>query len=346
MILAYPWLLALLPLPLLVRTAVPPYKTPTASLRVPQWALVVEASGSQPTRGASIHRRSTWQVACFVVVWCLLVVALARPQSLEPPITRESPTRDLMLAIDLSGSMETQDFQNDAGKRITRLEAVQEVLDDFLTSRQGDRVGMIVFGSGAFVQIPFTQDINVCKQLVHETSVRMAGPKTALGDAIGLSITVFERSELDDKVLIVLTDGNDTGSRVPPAEAAKIAHDQGIVIHTIGVGDPEAAGEDAMDEEALRSVAEETGGTYFFAADRDELESVYGQLDSMSQRTIESVSFRPKRDRYAEVIAMALGVSVSYFITVGLVRARSLRSRRTHPSLEPSIDDPPIELSR
>ncbi|MEM9365203.1 MAG: VWA domain-containing protein [Planctomycetota bacterium] len=328
MILAHPWFLLVFPLPLLVRYCVPPHRTPTTSLRVPLFDLVVDASHEQPTRGAAVFRRNVGQRICYAMVWCLLVLALARPQKLEPPITRDLPTRDLMLAIDLSASMETKDFQGQNGQAITRLNAVQEVLDEFLQRRKGDRVGMIVFGSGAFVQIPFTQDVEVCRELVQQTDVGMAGPKTAMGDAIGLAINVFQRSELDDQVLIVLTDGNDTGSRVPPGEAAKIAHDNGIVIHAIGIGDPEAVGEEAMDEEGLQSVAAETGGRYFYAQDREELESVYTELDSISERKAESISYRPKTDRYHFCLASAFVLSIGNSLVGVILGGRASRIRR------------------
>ena len=152
--------------------------------------------------------------------------------------------RDLLLAVDLSGSMETKDFKNAAGQTVDRLSAVKEVLNDFLTKREGDRVGLIFFGSAPFVQAPFTEDLKVCRQLLDEAQVKMAGPQTAFGDALGLAITVFDRSTVPERVLIALTDGNDTASKVPPAKAAEIAKDKGIVIHTVSVGDPKAAGED------------------------------------------------------------------------------------------------------
>src|SRR5690606_11944978 len=128
---------------------------------------------------------------------------------------------------------ETADFQNAAGKTVSRLDAVKEVLDDFLMHRKGDRVGLILFGSAPFVQAPFTGDLAVCRELLDEAQVKMAGPQTAFGDALGLAITVFDRSTVKDRVLIALTDGNDTASKVPPAKAAEIARDKGIVIHTI-----------------------------------------------------------------------------------------------------------------
>ncbi len=206
--------------------------------------------------------------------------------------------------------MEAEDFTNAAGEKVDRLTAVKEVLDDFLTRREGDRVGLIVFGNAAFVQVPFTQDLDACRMLLEETAVRMAGPRTAFGDAIGLGITLFERSEVEDRVMIALTDGNDTGSKVPPAEAAKIARDNEIQIHVVGVGDPSSVGEEALDEEALEAVAETTGGRYFFAQDRDELEAIYTELDRIGTRDIEAETYRPRLDRYHWPLAVFLMLSL------------------------------------
>ena len=268
--LAYPWLLALLPLPLLVWWLVPPHREPRQGLVVPFLPRLAELTGRQPGRGAAVVCAAAGCAFCVLgFCWLCVVLALARPQGIEPPITKTIPVRDLLLAVDLSGSMETKDFTDADGQTVDRLTAVKEVLDDFLARRQGDRVGLIFFGSAAFVQAPFTEDLDVCRELLDEAQVDMAGPQTAFGDAIGLAITVFDRSAVQERVLIALTDGNDTGSQVPPAKAAEIAKDKGIVIHTVAVGDPKAAGEDALDEATLEQVAAATGGLYAHAGDRD-----------------------------------------------------------------------------
>ena len=217
---------------------------------------------------------------------------------------------DLMLLVDLSGSMEAEDFTNAKGDTVDRLSAVKEVLDDFLTDREGDRVGLVVFGTAAFVQVPFTQDLAATRLLLEEAQVRMAGPRTAFGDAIGLAITLFERSEVDERVMIVLTDGNDTGSRVPPDRAAGIAADQGVVIHTVAIGDPAAVGEQALDEAMLRAVAQATGGGFYRAEDRAEMEAIYAELDSLNPRQVETVSFRPRRDLFAWPLGAAVLLAV------------------------------------
>ena len=315
---AHIWMFVLLPLPLVLHHLLPQFEDSRPAIRVPLFDILVESVGAKPSTGAVVRKRSIAQTVVYGLCWIGIVVALAKPQWLEPPITKEVPTRELLLSVDLSGSMDTMDFVNESGEKVDRLTATKEVLDDFLKRRQGDRVAMIVFGTGAFVQIPFTQDLEVCRELLNETQVRMAGPKTALGDSIGLGINLFERSKFTDRVMIVMTDGNDTGSKVPPTEAAKIAADNGVVIHTIGVGDPTAAGEELLDEEALKTVAETTGGQYFRATDRTGLEEVYTQIDKLGTRPVETISHRPRRDLFHWPLAVTMIISMLYFIVVGL----------------------------
>jgi Ca-activated chloride channel family protein len=296
--LAHPWLLLLILLPPILRLLVPPYRETQQAVRVPWFQRMANVLNQNPAEGAVIAETKTPVLIFLCLLWILIVLALARPQFLEAPISKVLPTRDLMLLVDLSGSMETADFTNAAGERVDRLTAVKEVLDDFLTRREGDRVGLIVFGNAAFVQVPFTQDLEATRQLLSETAVRMAGPRTAFGDSIGLGITLFERSEVEQRVMIALTDGNDTGSKVPPAQAARIAQDNDIIIHVVGVGDPTATGEEKLDEEALNTVASTTGGRYFHAAHRDELQEIYSELDRIDVREIESESYRPRTDLF------------------------------------------------
>jgi Ca-activated chloride channel family protein len=296
--LAHPQLLWLVLLPPILRLLLPPYREPRQAIRTTWFARLADLLGIEPGEGAVVTRTSFPRRIFQGLLWSLLVLALARPQFLEEPIQKIIPTRDLLLLVDLSGSMETQDFTNSQGEKVDRLTAVKEVLDDFLTRREGDRVGLVVFGNAAFVQVPFTQDLDACRLLLEETAVRMAGPKTAFGDAIGLGITLFEESEVEDRVMIALTDGNDTGSKVPPAAAAKIARDNGLQIHVVGVGDPASTGEEELDEEALQSVADTTGGRYFFAQDRDELAEIYDELDRLGTRDVEAETYRPRLDLF------------------------------------------------
>jgi Ca-activated chloride channel family protein len=327
---SYPWLFVLLPLPLVIRFLLPPYHESTSAIRAPWFHRITQLFGVDPTKDAVV-RESGWAARLVSwLSWFCIVAALARPQFFEPPIERVVPTRDILLVVDLSGSMETTDFTNQQGETVDRLSAVKEVLDDFLTRRKGDRVGLIVFGNAPFVQVPFTQDLEACRLLLNETAPRMAGPRTAFGDAIGLGITLFERSEVEDRVMIALTDGNDTGSRVPPAEAAKIARDNNIVIHVVGVGDPAAVGEEKLDEEALQEVASTTSGSYYFAGDSTRLQEIYDDLDQLDTREVETESYRPRVELFHWPLALFIVVSLLYYGTTVLVSTTRDRSGGVH----------------
>jgi len=287
---------------------------------------MADVLGQQPSDGAVVVKIKNPELFFLWLLWVVLVVAIARPQYLEPPVSQVVATRDLMLLVDLSGSMEAEDFTNKEGNKVDRLTAVKEVLDEFLTRREGDRVGLIVFGNAAFTQVPFTQDLDATRILLEETTVRMAGPRTALGDAIGLAITLFEQSEVEERVIIALTDGNDTGSRVPPSEAARIATDNGIMIHMIGVGDPTSVGEEKLDEEALKSVASITGGRYFHAGDREALQEIYTELDRIDTRDVETATYRPRIDLFHW--PLALFVTLGFVYHLGIVLMAGINRRR------------------
>jgi Ca-activated chloride channel homolog len=328
---AYPYLLALIVLPLVLRWAMPAYRRERRSVVAPFFDRLVTITGQSPAASGTPSRASHVQQALVWLVWASIVTAVARPQWLDEPITKTNPSRDLLLAVDLSGSMETQDFTDAAGKKVDRLTAVKQVLNDFLAKRKGDRVGLIFFGSAAFVQTTFTEDLDACRALLDEAQVRMAGPKTAFGDAIGLALTIFEReSEVRDRVIIALTDGNDTGSQVPPARAADIAHTQKVTIHTVAVGDPRAAGEEKLDDEALKAVAAATGGRYSRADDRASLAKIYADLDALGTREVETLSYQPRRELYFWPLAAGLLLTLGYHVCVA-----SREVLREHAPLPP-----------
>ena len=310
---SYPWVFLLLPLPLLILYLAPAYREPRLAVRVPFMDRLYVVTGRTGATGGALVRRTRMQKAQIAFAWLALLTALARPTWMEDPIVRELPMRDLLVALDLSGSMETRDFTDASGQLTDRLDAAKQVLDQFLSRRDGDRVGLVFFGSAAFVQAPFTEDLEVVRELLDEAQVRMLGPRTVLGDSIGVAIRLFENSEVDERVMIVLTDGNDTGSLVPPVRAAEIARDNGVTVHTVAMGDPEAAGEQALDEETLRAVAETTGGGYFHAGDRVELERIYRALDQLNPRQVESLSYRPERELYFWPLGAAVLFSLSFF---------------------------------
>jgi Ca-activated chloride channel family protein len=295
---AYPWMALLLPLPVLIFYLLPAHEESRAGVRAPFFGRLVALTGQQPRAGASVGRRATWRTVVLCLCWCLALAALMRPQWIEPPLHRDRPARDLLLLVDLSGSMDASDFTDAVGDKVSRLTAAKQVLEEFLRKRKGDRVGVIVFGNTPFTFVPFTTDLDLCGRLLQEMQVGMAGPRTAFGDAIGLGINMFARSTVAAKTMIALTDGNDTASNVPPAQAARIARDTGIVIHTVAIGDATVVGEDKLDQAALQDVAAVTGGGYYRALDRDQLAGIYNRLDAIEARKIDTVTFRPKTDLF------------------------------------------------
>ena len=306
---AHLWIFALLPLPWVLRAILPPRRTSVVAVRVPFGDRLRAAIAESPS--ASRVVRSTWRHLVPALVWMLVLTALAHPQWLDPPITKELPTRDLLLLVDLSGSMQQEDFTNAVGEKVDRLAAVKEVLGDFLERRKGDRVGLGVFGDAPFLQAPFSTDLNLVRQLLDQTAIGMAGPRTAFGDAIGLGVSLFEKSDAPAKTIIALTDGNDTKSQVPPVEAARIAKQRNIRIHTVAIGDPATVGEEKLDEVTLRDVAKTAGGSYFFAANRQSLASIYDELDKIETREVKVISHRPRRDLFFWPLLAALLLSLA-----------------------------------
>jgi len=322
--LAYPWALLCLPLPLLVLRLLPPKRNRVAALRIPFFEQVVAAAGATAGEGSVILRRSHWQLALAAVTWCLLVLALAKPEQIGEPITRTEAARDIMLAIDLSGSMDYRDFPAADGT-VSRFEAVQRVVAEFIAARENDRIGLIVFGDRAYSQLPFTRDLATAGALVQLMEVAMAGPQTALGDAIGLAIHAFESSDVDHRLLILLTDGNDTVSRMTPVNAAGIAASRGITIYTIGIGDTDATGEDRVDFAVLKELAERTGGQFFNAEDETALSAVYARIDALAAADVRSESWRPRTSVVHWPAGLSLLLLLAGYALLLLRRARGAR---------------------
>lgn len=311
---AWPWMFACLPLPYLVwRFA--PVASHGGAIRVPFFELLEASTGD--------HRQSaTWMRAVVVATcWVLLVSAAARPQWVGDLERIPASGRNLMLAVDLSGSMKVEDLELD-GHQVDRLTVVRLLGSDFLERRVGDRVGLILFGSQAYLQAPLSFDRATVGTLLAESFIGIAGERTAIGDAIGLAIKSLRLEQAEHRVLVLLTDGANTAGSVDPREAARLAATAGLRIHTVGIGassmrvnslfgareiNPSAE----LDEAMLRDIAGTTGGQYFRADTSAALEEVYDLLD-----TIEPV---PQTDRDARRVeevfhwplsVVALGVLV------------------------------------
>ncbi|MCF7979693.1 MAG: VWA domain-containing protein [Chromatiaceae bacterium] len=310
--LAWPWLLLALPLPWLVRLALPRAEAAApAAVRVPFYRLL---SQGQTYQEAAPRR---WTLLLALLAWLLLVLAAARPQWLGEPVALPMAGRDLMLAVDISGSMTEEDMVI-RGQLVDRLMAVKAVAGDFIKRREGDRVGLILFGQQAYMQTPLTFDRSTARTLLFESAVGLAGRETAIGDAIGLAVKRLRDQPTEERVLVLLTDGANTAGSIAPLKAAELASAAGVRVYTIGVGsDPRAGfgafglsmGRNPIDEATLSAIAEQTGGRYFRARDVSELQGIYAALDELEPVESDQQTFRPVDELFAWPLGWALLLS-------------------------------------
>lgn len=309
--LAHLWALLLLPLPLLARRLLPAAPASDAgALRVPFYSALAEPAGRRPSAGPR------WPAWLALAAWVLLVLAAARPQWLGEPTALPLSGRDLMLAVDISGSMREEDMII-GGRLVDRLTAVKAVAGDFIERREGDRIGLILFGQQAYLQTPLTFDRDTARTLLFEAVVGLAGRETAIGDAIGLAVKRLRDAETGERVLILLTDGTNTAGAIAPRKAAELAAEAGVRIHTIGVGGDSrtglgiALGRNPLDEGTLRGIADLTGGRYFRARDAGELQAIYSMLDELEPVQSDEATFRPVAELFQWPLALALLLSAA-----------------------------------
>lgn len=311
----WPWLILLLPLPWLIRRFVRPVVAAReAALRVPFLEDFAD-SDSQ-----TVRRTLRWPLWLAILGWILLISASMRPLWLGDLIEIPVSGRDLMLAVDLSGSMQEEDFVM-KGQKVNRLIATKYVAGDFIDRRIGDRIGLILFGEQAYLQAPLTLDRETVRTLLYESAIGLAGQSTAIGDAIGLAVKRLRKHEDSNRVLILLTDGANTSGVVEPLEAADLAAGEGLKIYTIGVGADEMIVRSFfgnrkvnpsadLDEETLTAIAKKTGGLYFRARDTEELEKIYEVLDKLEPIERDVKRFRPRQALYYWPLSIAFIIAI------------------------------------
>ena len=310
---AWPWLFLALPLPLLLRHFMSQQSiTEQAALKVPFLEDFTHSEG----RFASQNRR--WPLLVASIAWVLLVIACSRPQWLGEPIEQAMSGRDLMLAVDVSGSMEQKDFEL-SGRQVNRLTATKQIASEFIRRRAGDRVGLILFGTTAYLQVPLTFDRKTVETLLKESFIGITddNPSTSIGDAIGLAIKRLKGDSVESRVLILLTDGANTAGVVTPLKAAQLAADHQLKIYTIGIGADEMVIKSLfgnqkvnpsrdLDEVTLKKIAQKTGGRYFRARNSEELEEIYQLLDELEPVEKDKQYFHPMAALYPWPLGLAL----------------------------------------
>ncbi len=250
------------------------------------------------------------------LLWLCLTGALMGPQLIDQFTQVRGKGYDLMLAVDLSSSMQALDYAKD-GMQASRLDVVKSVVSDFVARRQGDRVGLILFGTAAYLHVPLTLDTLSVRKMLNNTMVGEAGDTTAIGDAIGMAVRNLRDRPEKSRVIVLLTDGGDNASTIPPLAAAKLAHQYGIRIYTIGVGSqgpvpiPDNTGQIVtaqfdLDETLLQKIADTTGGNYFRAADTEALQKIYGQINKLEKSSAETRTYAVRRPLYRYPLGGAL----------------------------------------
>ncbi len=303
----WPWWIVLLPLPWLVRQLLPPAPQ-QAPLNAPT---LFDTAGKshmtdKPVRQVGRHPIPLWAW----LLWVLMVLAAMRPVWYLTPTPFIQQGRDMMLAVDLSGSMEKQDMRLH-GQIVSRLAVVKEVVRDFIQQREHDRVGLVVFGSQAFLISPLTHDLNTVKTQLQEAQIGMAGDNTAIGDAIGLTIKHLKRTGKQRGVLILLTDGANTDGVVKPLEAAREAARFGLKIYTIAIGRGKGLGSGYdYDERTLRQIADITGGRFYLARDPQQLADIYDEINRLEKTPHAVHSYRAHTELFIWPLGLALLITL------------------------------------
>jgi len=322
--LIWPWMLALTPLPFLYRWWCKPADDQQAALLSPVYAQLAADSQSSP----AVSRRNWPSLVLLTLIWIACLLAASRPQWIGEPIALPISGRDLLLAVDISGSMEVEDMEV-RGSLIDRLTVVKAVVGDFVERRSGDRLGLILFGDHAYLQTPLTFDRQTLNTLLQEALIGFAGKGTAIGDAIGLGVKRLKDKDENSRVIILLTDGANTAGEVEPLKAAELAAAYGVKIYTIGVGADEILRRSLfgvrrvnpsadLDETTLRAIAAQTGGQYFRARNPKELAQIYATLDLLEPVSQDAETFRPTRALFYWPLGVALLLSCPLLLFRGI----------------------------
>ena len=301
---AYPYIAFLAPLPFLVYWLLPAIKNRSSALIYPYFNRASKVSKQKPKNASTVKKRNWFSWVSMYLIWLLLLLSLASPELVGKPEKKIKTSRNFLILADLSFSMANNDWFID-NKRVTRWQAVKDIMQDFIVKRKSDRMGLIFFASNAYIQAPFTTDLKTVGTMLDEADVGMAGQMTNIGKAIVKGMDLFERDTIKSKVMLLLTDGVDSGMDILPLDAANMAKIDSTIIYTVGIGDPGDNSSD-LDERTLTEISDLTGGKYFRAKDAAELEKIYAELDKLEPIEYEEETFTPKTLLYYYPLGAAL----------------------------------------
>ncbi|MGY0393382.1 vWA domain-containing protein [Bizionia sp. KMM 8389] len=314
---AYPLVALLIPLPLLIYWLLPPLKNKSTALKFPYFSRVATVTNQKPKKASFIKKRNWFSWFIMYTIWLLLLSALASPELVGKPEKKIKTSRNFLIVADISFSMANTDWVLD-GKRVTRWLAVKDIMRQFIGERKSDRMGLVFFGTNAYIQAPFTSDLKTIQTMLDEADVGMAGQMTNIGKAIVKGMDLFERDTIPNKVMLLLTDGVDSGEEILPLDAANIAKRDSTVIYTVGIGDPGNASSD-LDERTLKEISEMTGGKYFRAKDTEAFQQIYDELDTLEPIEFEEESFVPKTLLYYIPLGIAIALAACIVLINNLI---------------------------
>lgn len=319
--LALPWVLMALPLPIIMYFLPATTSNEAAPLKMP-----VLVSSSAPKILLTDQKKTP--VSLLAILWILLVFSASQPQWLGEPVNIPTEGRELMVAVDLSGSMQVEDMSLN-GTTVNRLDMLKVLLGDFIDRRVGDRIGLILFGDDAYMQTPMTFDRKTVKQMLDETVLGLVGKQTAIGDAIALSVKRFAEKEQSNRVLLLLTDGQNTAGKILPEQALELAVAKNVTIYSVGIGADvmiqrslfgkrQVNPSSELDEETLTKLAEDTGGKYFRARSSEDMEEIYQLLDQLEPIEQEQQQMRPLTALFYYPLALAALIAFSYILWLNI----------------------------
>ena len=314
---AYPWIFILILLPIFIYWLAPAFRIKSASLQVPNLEKTASLTGLKPKDSALVTKKNKLVSFLLFIIWVLILMALSSPRLVGEPELKIKTSRNFLIVADISFSMANSDWVIE-GKRTTRWEAVKSVMHEFIEKRTGDRMGLIFFGSSAYVQVPFTSDLKTMELLLEEADVGMAGQMTNIGKAVVKGIEMFDQDTIKTKVMLVLTDGVDSGTEILPLDAADLAKKDSIHIYTLGIGDPENSGSD-LDEQTLKEISEMTDARYFRAIDTEQLSEIYAELDKLEPIEYEEETFIPATLLYYYPLTLAIVLTLILSLMLGIV---------------------------
>lgn len=320
------WVLWLIPLPVVLFLVLPALRLRSASLLMPSIEKASSYTGQKAKKASLVKRKSLLEVFVLTLVWLLLLCSLSSPQLVGKPELKVKTSRNFLVVADMSFSMAEKDWKI-AGEKVSRWDAVTAVLHDFIDKRSGDRIGLILFASNAYVQVPFTPDLETVNTLLDEAAVGMAGQTTAIGKAVLRGIDLFENDTIDTKVMLLLTDGVDSGQGILPLDAAEMAKKDSIKIYTVGIGDPNSSNSD-LDEKTLEQIAAITNANYYRAIDAKRLDEIYDELNDLEPIEYEEESYKPRTLLYPYPLAAALGIFALYLLFGSVLKLLSQIKKR------------------